>query len=425
MILLTRFFYCLLFIVLWFSNVVSAQDTIRLVNPSFELTSTQVSNVLPFGWKVIDDNPQYLPDWLSGINKLHPPARDGDRYLTMCVTDSVVKGVVQAFEVGFLRKDQVYCMNAYLATQAKYPNADTTAQFDNPVGLLVVGYNRLTRLVEVLALTPVVENNDWQRYRLFFQPVSDSINEIGFYAYSVDETRNGRGNVMIDRLSPICRQPAEVADTIKLLRGVPIVLPQVSSERIELFNPSFEPLFNSSVQWRIVRFEKDKSTIKPKIKNKFFLDYTPPILFPGSGYYRKAADGHGFGWLFTFKQGFSSGLVQTLYGGATIEQHQCYRFSLSAAFDPLIRRKNQVFKRHKNPLRLRIWGGVPEDPKRELLAQTNTITQSDWKTYEFELVPEQGNWTTITIEGFYVTDQGEPYDGHILVDNCSAIEKIK
>lgn len=110
----------------------------------------------------------------------------------------------------------------------------------------------------------------------------------------------------------------------------------------------------------------------------------------------------------------------------------CYNFSLSLA-----RSENYVSSistkgakpgieiptkklNFTTPTVLRVWGGNNYCDKKELLAQSGVVTNRRWKRYNFKFEPTT-DISYIIIEAFYKTPTLFPYNGHILVDNASAI----
>jgi len=75
------------------------------------------------------------------------------------------------------------------------------------------------------------------------------------------------------------------------------------------------------------------------------------------------------------------------------------------------------------PAVLRIWGGINYCPRNQLLAESEPVTNTSWKTYTFEFTPNI-NTRAISIEAFYKTPVLDPYFGHVLVDNASEIRQI-
>jgi len=78
---------------------------------------------------------------------------------------------------------------------------------------------------------------------------------------------------------------------------------------------------------------------------------------------------------------------------------------------------------YTRPIVFRLWGGYGYCGTAELLAETVPIKNSKWKTYTFKLSPK-ANYRYITFEAFYKVPVVFPYNGHILVDNCSKIIEI-
>ena len=75
------------------------------------------------------------------------------------------------------------------------------------------------------------------------------------------------------------------------------------------------------------------------------------------------------------------------------------------------------------PTVLRIYGGNDACTTSELLAESPPIQTVGWDEYIFEFTPTK-NWNHLVLAAYYDTNQQLPYNGHIMVDNCSALEKI-
>lgn len=78
---------------------------------------------------------------------------------------------------------------------------------------------------------------------------------------------------------------------------------------------------------------------------------------------------------------------------------------------------------YTTPTVLRVWGGTGYCNTRELLAETVPVKHSEWKEYSFKLSPSF-NHKYITFEAFYNTPVLVPYNGHLLLDDCSDIVRI-
>ena len=119
----------------------------------------------------------------------------------------------------------------------------------------------------------------------------------------------------------------------------------------------------------------------------------------------------------------SQGLASPLKAG------QCYSFSVQLSKSERYisgSRQNVGSKRSYNyttPAVFRLWGGYGYCGTVELLAESVPVKNSEWKTYTFKLSPK-ANYKYITFEAFYKVPVVFPYNGHILVDNCSKIIEI-
>jgi hypothetical protein len=219
------------FFVIWSLSVLSAQDTIRLVNGSFE-GGMIGPNIIPPGWSATAFD-QY-PDIQPGINGVDLPAHDGKKYISLTAHNERLEAVFQHFNGNqILHKDSTYHMFLYLATDSKYRNIELQwARFDDPVYLVLMGLNRDQSKAEVLASTPMVTNKNWSRYHLYFRPSLDSLNEIGLYAFPSKVQEKFVGNLLIDKVSMIYPIRKPFADTLVLEPGFAIELKKPNADSI-------------------------------------------------------------------------------------------------------------------------------------------------------------------------------------------------
>ena len=76
------------------------------------------------------------------------------------------------------------------------------------------------------------------------------------------------------------------------------------------------------------------------------------------------------------------------------------------------------------PTKLSIWGGKDVCDFDELLGETDEITNHDWQEFTIVFRPEIEMYY-FTLEAFYSSSREMPYNGHILLDNCSPITPIE
>jgi len=194
-----------------------------------------------------------------------------------------------------------------------------------------------------------------------------------------------------------------------LILGLIISLPESFSQTIELKNPSFEDVPRHSAPpygWY------DCGQV----------DETPPDVQPGYfGVEQKAADKGTFLGLVTRDNDTWEGIAQRL--SAPMEAGKCYSFSISLARSEKyisVSKTSRVEENFNKPIRLRIWGGTSYCSKKQKLAETATVKHSKWKDYTFKLSPKK-SYNYIYIEAFFEPSLF-PYNGNILVDNCSNLE---
>ena len=111
----------------------------------------------------------------------------------------------------------------------------------------------------------------------------------------------------------------------------------------------------------------------------------------------------------------------------------CYRLSMAVARSEKYmsgsrfavennRAKAQAYN-YTTPVVVRIWGGSAYCIKKELLAKSEPITNSDWETIELDFTPTVDS-DFLTIEAFYDIPVLIPYNGHVLIDNLSDIIQV-
>ncbi len=106
-----------------------------------------------------------------------------------------------------------------------------------------------------------------------------------------------------------------------------------------------------------------------------------------------------------------------------LEGEQCYNFNLYLARSEVYEsatRTSPDLVQHTQPIKLRIWAGDTYCDKKELLDETDVITHSSWRKYDFKFNPRQ-TYRYIMLEAFYQTPTLMAYNGNLLIDKCSAI----
>ncbi|MEM1219069.1 MAG: hypothetical protein AAGH79_09150 [Bacteroidota bacterium] len=190
------------------------------------------------------------------------------------------------------------------------------------------------------------------------------------------------------------------------------------TESIQLINPSFEDYprqGHPARGWSDCGFEGETPPdIQPSDieLSPFFEVRTPP------------ADGNTYMGMVVRDNNTWESVGQApsspLLGGHT------YRFSIQLAQSEWYVSQSRTTHKETNyttPAILRIYGGPDLCSRQQLLAESPPVQFEYWSTYTFELMPEHDIYfVVLSVE--YAPEYSSPYNGHILVDNCSEFEDI-
>lgn len=116
-------------------------------------------------------------------------------------------------------------------------------------------------------------------------------------------------------------------------------------------------------------------------------------------------------------EGVSQRLSSPLQAG------ECYDFSLSLAKAARYISLSKATKEKANfnqAARLKIWGGTGNCSRKELLAVTKPVDNTSWERHSVKLNPS-ATYTYLFIEAIYKEGTLFPYNGNLLIDNCSEI----
>jgi len=109
-----------------------------------------------------------------------------------------------------------------------------------------------------------------------------------------------------------------------------------------------------------------------------------------------------------------------------IEKGNCYSFSIYLSRSGMYESRSHVTQSTANyvtPTVLRIYGGSGFCGEQELLAESEPISNDEWRQFNFKFEPSAKH-SFIVIAAFYKTPVLVPYNGHLLVDGASQIVKI-
>lgn len=140
---------------------------------------------------------------------------------------------------------------------------------------------------------------------------------------------------------------------------------------------------------------------------------TPDILPGAWGIDFPAKDGKTCLGLVTRSDSTTENITQAL--ATPLESGVCYSFSIFLAHA-------QKYVGFNQPVRLRVWGSAVKGSKGKLMAFSPLINHSDWRSYRFQFFTST-EVRYITLEAWYGPGIIFKYNGNILLDDCSAIER--
>ena len=179
---------------------------------------------------------------------------------------------------------------------------------------------------------------------------------------------------------------------------------------IQLINPSFED---------IPRAE----TVPHGWKNCGFPDETPPDTHPSGAFDVIKYPSHGNTYLGMVVRDNDTWERVSQKLTTPIQANTCYSFSLDLSRSALYvsaSRETGTPANYVQPIKLVIWGVDGYCEKKERLAESPLITNTNWQPFAFKFEPKQTH-THIMLEAFYKTPVLFPYNGNVLVDKASDI----
>lgn len=209
---------------IFLAMTVSAQEVIKLTNPSFE--DVPGHSRPPVGWRDCgaflfpgESPPDVQP---SGSWEVRKPASEGDTYLGMVVRENDTWESVSQQLSGTLKKGKTYTFELYLCTSEVYmsftrANRTTESNYTTPAKLRIWGGNSLCSKEILLAESPLITNNAWRKFNFTFKPTKN-VNYIVLEAfYKTPTLVPYNGNILVDNAGNIVEVVKEPPVTVKEL----------------------------------------------------------------------------------------------------------------------------------------------------------------------------------------------------------------
>lgn len=181
---------------------------------------------------------------------------------------------------------------------------------------------------------------------------------------------------------------------------------------ISLKNPSFEDAPNISI-------------VPSKWGNCGFAKESPPDILPHTafGIKKTAFNGETYLGMVTRDNWTWERIGQTL--NTPLVPDQCYNLSFYAAKSDAyvsVSRITNNIANYNAPVKLRIWAGLYDCDRRELLSETPFISHEQWENYVLTFQATRA-YTYLILEAYYA-DAKQAYCGNVLLDHFSPITPI-
>jgi len=257
----------LFFSLLFWVQLLNAQEVIFLENPSFEDNPRYAS--VPGGWRNCAFNNESPPDVHpveNGDFKVIQKPKDGDTYLGLVVRENATAESIGQQLSDTLQAGQCYSFSLQLCRSDIFISAGRLSRemtnYNTPVMLKIWGGISPCGKRSLLATSPPIEHLDWKKYTFQFQP-EVPLSWISFEAYFVLGTEVAyNGNILLDNASPIL--PLHCKSLEPLVDVNQIQIPEYTYQKVNAPKSNFSDAFFSTqggggfwVELRVLKSESE------------------------------------------------------------------------------------------------------------------------------------------------------------------------
>ena len=203
---------CIFFVISMFSNMALGQPhRILLNNPSFEDIPRHSSP--PRGWIDCGFPGESPPDVQpSGDWQVFHPAFNGISYLGLVVRENDTWEAVGQKLSSPMIKDQCYVFSIYLCRSSIYisrvkPDTTVEKNFTTAAKMRLWGGDSYCSRKQLLAESPLINNNTWQQYNFRLDPKFDHTHILIEAFYNTPTLFPYNGNLLLDHASSILQIP--------------------------------------------------------------------------------------------------------------------------------------------------------------------------------------------------------------------------
>ncbi len=211
-----------------------------------------------------------------------------------------------------------------------------------------------------------------------------------------------------------------LATAVLLATGAPLVLAQADlDDPITLSNASFEDIPRQAQAprgWYDCGFSGESAV---DVHPASVLANGMPAFFEVTN---QAMDGNTYLGMVVRDNETYEAVSQRLIGGP-LKAGKCYTFSIylaRAANYVSVSKVQDVEANYDTPAKLRIWGGSSYCNRREIIAESAPVKNTNWLQYNFRFEPKSDH-AYLMLEAYYKTPMLFPYNGNLLIDMAGKI----
>ncbi len=273
-----RIFIACLVIMLFSLEQSSAQNAIRLNNPSFEDMARP--GIPPRGWfdcgRINFPNetpPDVHPEKTDNPTfEVTTAPQDGDTYLGMVVRENDSWESVAQRLTSPMYADQCYTFSIHLSRSDTYKSSirgsDRKVNFTEPLKLRIWGGTGYCEKRELLGESDLVKNTDWKKFDFKFEPKQRTTYIILEAFFKTPRLTPPNGNLLLDNASVI--QPIPCDEEIPLVKKPEVEITNPPTARKSVTKNTFKLLA------KVMNIERSKKIIvKVNGKNNRDFSFNP------------------------------------------------------------------------------------------------------------------------------------------------------
>ena len=393
----------------------AGQGEIEIRNPSFEFDSYNQAGQTPMFWQNFGSAKESPPDLQPGFFGCQVEPFDGHSCLGLVTRDNGTTEAVGQKLSSPLKMGIGYTFRAAVAQSSNYFSLSrvtgNSVNYNNPVVLRILGYEKKGSDPVVLAESPEVFDEKWRVVNFNVRPQKFDCNWLVFQVYFLQKNKFRNGNLLLDNISNI--KVWTVADSVayrismETAKNEEKTADSAAHEPIFLKNPSFESIDPSGSNFLDWAFLERNVPIPERCVDA-----------------KEAATGDNFLTLTTSRDGHFAKILTEL--PRPLLRGKVYRLSFQAShcapkFKQLkIGGEAMELADHQGCF-LRILGVDALSGEQEQLAVVNPVTSPDWTEIHVELAPKNILVNALIFQAWNDENKTGGITRHMFLDDFSPI----